>query len=421
MLEFALLRRTGNGEHDLIDIGLFAETLLFYERVHIALDGGTLSHLLKTIGPELLIEVLNREGVSSSLFRESLGTITHTNNGLQTHGFAQFTVDPPSAMGGKPRRAGNAKGGKPRRASNEEWLATTVRRAIGTTLSSRRFTNKLLKRLSSGGWRLPKVGSQDLPSVMCDDMKDVASIDAAVKRVVNAFLPSFPIPNNWHFRPIDIGGSYAVDTNFDFASLNQEYHKLVPASHSSLTPAYLLTQLLDARCSLAMGFQYLGELVVDPVAATIIRYKTLEIMRKRDAHVNELDLFQEMRLPEGRKIRECLNSGERGFADFLKLLDNAGRFKQWLHGRSPEENLLNEYFKAITAESWIEKLGTKAFRWSLLGLAVEALHPTGLAFAASQGLSLFDATLLDRLLKGWRPNQFVEGKLADFVSPRGRG
>jgi hypothetical protein len=142
-------------------------------------------------------------------------------------------------------------------------------------------------------------------------------------------------------------------------------------------------------------------------------------MRKRDAHVNELDLFQEMRLPEGRKIRECLNSGERNFADFLKVLDNAGRFKQWLAERSPDENLVNEYFKAITTETWIEKLGTKAFRWALttgLGAAVEAMHPTGLAVAVAQGVSLFDATLLDRLLKGWRPNQFVEGKLADFVS-----
>jgi hypothetical protein len=97
MLEFALLRRTGNDD-DLIDVGLLAETLLFYERVHVLLEGGTLAYLLKTIGPELLLEVLHREGVSASFVRESLGTVTVNKNGVQTHGFAQFVVNPPQPL-----------------------------------------------------------------------------------------------------------------------------------------------------------------------------------------------------------------------------------------------------------------------------------------------------------------------------------
>ena len=79
---------------------------------------------------------------------------------------------------------------------------------------------------------------------------------------------------------------------------------------------------------------------------------------------------------------------------------------------------MREYFKSVTAGSWIDRLGTKASRWIIttgLATAVETLYPTGLAMAAAQGASLFDATLLDRVLKGWRPNQFVEGRLADFV------
>jgi hypothetical protein len=254
--------------------------------------------------------------------------------------------------------------------------------------------------------------------VMRSEMIDAASIDTAVKRVLNILVPSFPIPAGWFFRPVDVGGSYAIDTNFDFARLNEEYHKTIPPSHSSLSQAYLLQQLLDARASLALGFKYLGELVVDPVGTGIIRLKALELMRKRDAHVDELDLFQDLHLPEGRKIREYLNSGERDFAQFLKVLDYAGRFKHWLAGRSPDEKLLDEYFKAVTAESWIDKLGTKASRWTIttgLGVAVETFYPTGAAIAATQAISFLDATLLDRILKGWRPNHFVEGRLADFV------
>jgi hypothetical protein len=414
MLELAVLRRTGVNQ-ELIDIGLLAETLLFYERVHLLFDGGTLTYLLKTIGPDLLLDVLDRDGVSASFHSENLGTATNTNHGIQTHNFALFTAMPGQARG---RRQPKAR--RPGRASNEEWLAVTVDRAIGAGPPTSKFTKQLLKKLSSDGWKLPTLGSQDLPSVMRSEMDDVKSIDAAVKRVVNILIPSFPIPKKWFFRPSDVGNGYAIETNFDFARLNEEYHKVIPPSHSSLSQAQLLSHLLDARASLAVGFKYLGELVVDPVGAGLIRLKTLELMRKRDAHVEELDLFQDMYLPESRKIRECLNSGERDFAEFLKLLEGADRFKSWLAGINPDDKLLSEYFKAATVSSWVDKLPTKLSRWAIttgLGAAVETLYPTGAAAVISQGISLLDATLLDRVLKGWRPNHFVEGGLTDFVKP----
>jgi hypothetical protein len=413
MLELAVLRRTGV-DHELVDIGLLAETLLFYERVHLVLDSATLAYLLRTIGPDLLLDVLDRDGVSASFLSENLGTITNTNNGIQTHDFGQYTFGPGLTKGRRPTR-----GRQVRRVNNEEWLAITVDRAIGASIPTRKFTKQLLKKLSSGGWRFPTVGSQDLPSVMRAEMNDVKSIDAAVKRVVSILVPSFSIPKKWFFRLVDVGGNYAIDTNFDFARLNEEYHKTIPPSHSSLSQAYLLQQLFDARASLTIGFKYLGELVVDPVGTGIIKLKALELMQKRDAHVDELDLFQE-RCLDGRKIRECLNSGERDFAEFLKLLNGADRFKRWLAGRSPDDKLLSEYLKSATADSWIDKLPTKTCRWAIttgLGAAIETLYPTGVAALASQGISLLDATLLDRVLKGWRPNHFVQGNLTDFVKP----
>jgi hypothetical protein len=201
--------------------------------------------------------------------------------------------------------------------------------------------------------------------------------------------------------------------------LNQEYHKRIPASHSSLSPEYLLNHLLEARGTILMGSRYLGELVVDPATAAVVKLKCVELMRKRDAQVEELDLFQELNLPNAKKLRECINSGERSFADFLKLLEHSEKFKEWLSNRNPDARLLQEYYRAAFADSWINKLGTKTSRWVVatgLVAAVEAFYPTGVAIAAAQGVSLLDATLLERILKGWRPNQFVEARLADFVS-----
>jgi hypothetical protein len=142
-------------------------------------------------------------------------------------------------------------------------------------------------------------------------------------------------------------------------------------------------------------------------------------MRKRDSQVAEIDLFQEMHLDHARTIREVMNSKERTFEEFLAVLDKAEKFKEWMAGRNPDQNLITEYYKASTRESWLDKLPSKTARWVIttgLGAAVETLYPTGAAIAASQGVSLLDATMLDRLLKGWRPNQFVNKTLKPFVA-----
>jgi hypothetical protein len=167
MFEFAVLRRTGNGEEQ-VDIGLLAETLLFYERVHLLLDGGTLIYLIKTIGPELLLELLDRDGVSASFVRETLGTMTHNINGIKSYNFAQFRIDPPSKKG----RA---------RVSNEEWGADQVRRTLGASWETRRFTNKLLKRLSLADGKYPPVGGQDIATVMRGELKNAPLVEEAVE------------------------------------------------------------------------------------------------------------------------------------------------------------------------------------------------------------------------------------------------
>lgn len=133
----------------------------------------------------------------------------------------------------------------------------------------------------------------------------------------------------------------------------------------------------------------------------------------------DIDLFQDMHLQNARKIREVINSKERSLDEFFKLLDDAAKFMRWLHGRNPDEALLTEYFEAVTKETWLDRLLTKTARRIItagLAAAVESIYPTGLAIAATQGLSFLDATLLDKILKSWKPDQLVNGEWSEFVS-----
>jgi hypothetical protein len=49
------------------------------------------------------------------------------------------------------------------------------------------------------------------------------------------------------------------------------------------------------------------------------------------------------------------------------------------------------------------------------GAALEALRTPGVGYAAGLGLGAVDAMWADKLIKGWRPDQFINGPLKSFI------
>jgi hypothetical protein len=122
-------------------------------------------------------------------------------------------------------------------------------------------------------------------------------------------------------------------------------------------------------------------------------------------------------------IREVINSKERTFAELLNLVKDGTKFRDWLRKQNSDANLLQEYQRAATADTWADKLPTKGVRFVIatgLGLLGEAIAPTGLSTAAGIGIDAGDTFFLDKILKGWRPNQFVETRFRSFLSPESR-
>jgi hypothetical protein len=73
------------------------------------------------------------------------------------------------------------------------------------------------------------------------------------------------------------------------------------------------------------------------------------LLRRRDRSLNEIDLFQDLHLG-GRNIADTIDTGERSFAEFLRLLDEASKFKSWLVNSNPDRKLITEYLKQPRAK-----------------------------------------------------------------------
>src|SRR6202011_2561752 len=98
----------------------------------------------------------------------------------------------------------------------------------------------------------------------------------------------------------------------------------------SVSSEYILAHVIDARADSYFGAHYMAEIVTTPVLSDIIRLKHFDFLKRRGLNTSQIDLFQATVLPDVPTIRETINSGSRSVSDFLRLLDNAERFRPWL-------------------------------------------------------------------------------------------
>ncbi len=214
------------------------------------------------------------------------------------------------------------------------------------------------------------------------------------------------------------------------------YHRRIPATHSSVTDSYLLSNIQGARKEITFSAGADTELWVGDGEAAILRTRINLLAQRATSSRSSIDAFHAIEF-EGRTFREVINSGEKTPSDLIKLLEqeDTRKFKAWLGSQEPTGHLIKEYDRAIFGKSsWAERLKFrvgKIFVFAGIGAAADltlgtmsmATLTTSALSAASDAASdvAFGATdefVISRLLKGWKPSQFVEGPAKQFLTDR---
>ncbi|HUG12367.1 MAG TPA: hypothetical protein VMM36_15220, partial [Opitutaceae bacterium] len=250
------------------------------------------------------------------------------------------------------------------------------------------------------------------------DFRNDAWVREGIRTAVATLAPRMAADSSWNFQLVEDGDRFHAVTNLDFTRVNAEYHTIVPPEHSAVTPATLLAALVHARELANLGAINETELGVTGMDAALIQRLIGRALRD-SRYSSGLVSFQDFVFDEGRAIRNAVNSGESSFQDLLPVLERAKKFRAWLDGIAPDRNLVKEYYRAVTKETWIDRLPARVLRWALFtatGVGVDAaIGLPGVATTAGAALGLGDTFLVDRIARGWRPNQFVHGALGKFV------
>ena len=387
------------GPGPLLDIGAIAEALLFYGRVSIVGNSGTLTALLAGIPPFVALGLLRDKRLEFHYLADQTGvSTTPTTTGRNLHDLICFS-------------------------SSHHTIARVgpeaFRAAAGDTgqarVGSSQFT-RLLRPFSHEEF--------DQRAVLASLM-DYRATERSVSALLSLAAPGYKTVEALRFRIEQQNQGFLVDTNLDFDELNGIYRKTVPAEHSTLSEAYLLALMQGAYEATYYAATLNSEIAVAPIESVVQSSAIEAVVQRRARSEQEIGSFVNLTIRDARAIREAVNSGEVSFAQVVKLLDSADKFRHWLKEQPVDSELVRNYYQTVVKDSWAEKLPGKSARFCLftglgiaadaygtaLGLATDAFGDAPLGTIAGVAVSAIDTFICDKLLLGWKPHQFVEGEL----------
>jgi hypothetical protein len=375
-----------------IDMGFLAEALVFYQRVHLVADSEMFKSLVRICGYEVVIEMMDM-GILTVDYAENVAVVVeHTRfTPYKVYDFGFIEADP---------------------LKFQSLVPKFLQELTGKSGKGRRLANRLSK--------LVNVVQLDpsLPTEAKSDAFDESYMRDLAHALLRYFAPTYKVPEPCIFRLHLDNQGYRLETNIDFEEVNGIFRQRKDISDASFTPGYLLSHVIATRKDLGYAAEFGTDLAVSTPTSIAAACKFRNLIARRAGRDAQVQAFEDLIFSESRCIREAVNSGERSFDDVLRLVKAGMQFKEWLKKSSGDSDLVKEYCREVTRVEWAEKLPPKAARWAVFAAAGTAagLLLTPLAGAAvGVGLSLGDSFLVDKLIKGWKPNQFVNGPLKDFV------
>lgn len=375
-----------------LDIGMLLECMIFYEKTNVIASQGILKQLLLDIGIDNLIELIE-EGFLNIIYTESfVGIKTDRNSiGVEFHDPVIF--------------------------SSQQHLFQDVIRKYCIEITGKEGKGKRLAR------RLERnVSVIHHDKILADGAREVlldqAYLKKAVKILLSILIPQIGTDYDFECASEITTNGIRFNTNIDFIKANILYHQRVSPTHSSLSPASILSHLYDVECDLYFASTLLTELATSKIRSDLMVERLSYLVNKRSKSEETINSFNDLVFNDAKALRESVNSNKLDMKEVINVIKKSRKFKEWLGKQSPSADLLKEYYKAATGGSILDKLPVKTSRWAVftgLGLAVDAVTTGRYGVATGVAISALDNFFLEKLIKGWNPSQFIEGDVKNML------
>jgi hypothetical protein len=375
-----------------IDLGTLAECLVFYDKVRVITDQVTFPYLVRSCGAEELLhlhsmgtlEIEYIENLTGVLAKPSAAGVIYDMGCIQSSslhylGVARKLFDDYAGPSGK---------------------------------GANKFFNKFERLVRRSGYT---------PAILDEsrnDWIDEEYVTDAARALLSWKVPDYRIPEGLEFKIKKDTLGFHLRTNIDFDAADALFAKRAHGERENINASQLLVNIANTRRDLIIGSQFGSEFALSPAQALVATCKFSQVLRKANAGLQSAELFQDEVVEGIPRIKDIVNSGERGFSHVIRLVESADDFKKWLKKNGGDESLRRAYLRDVSHLDWADKMPPKTLRFLLFAgtsAVVGFLTNPIVGAVAGTALSASDYFLLDRFLKGWKPNQFVEGSLTQFL------
>lgn len=360
-----------------LDIGNLAEKMLYYKNVHLIAGKDDLITLFQYFDIDLLIEYIKSGYLKISVRKK------HFASAFQAGTFiADFVYDVNYDL--------------------KKILKEAYFEFSGDEEKSKKAANKLYKY----------VGIHDTPSRFAEeigkDLADQSFVKQAIARNFEYYQPNTP------FNPNEI--EFIVESQKDGRLIIES--NLDATQYPFLETRSLLLNIGTAIEDVNIAANYNSEISIPELNAKIASAKVNSLIGKTERSENEIEVFQHSEFTSAPALQEVINQKQRSMEEYLYVLREATKFKSWLNDLGDDSKLIKEYTTKVNEKSWMQSIGSKSIRFYIVQGASTILKATGTlgGILAGLGLSAANTFLAEKLFKGWRPNQFIEGELKPFIA-----
>ena len=256
MFEHIVLRRPETGDE--MTAGRIAEALLYYQRVHLILERGTLMALVRQIGTDGVLRLLRRPEVSAVYTEEFLGTKTDAVHGFEIHQYSAMTITGHESIGTFK--------------TVSERICYTLKTCNIEQGKARRFAKAFLDRVPVRKLSTDYFFKGGVPEAAKRDLLDPEFSRVAVRQITSTLPGGFDPGPDFRFDVIDTPLGVHVFHSIDLEAINRRRALLHPPQ-DPITIAFIINLLQDARADLVFASFYGGDFITSTAASSVVKIR----------------------------------------------------------------------------------------------------------------------------------------------------
>jgi hypothetical protein len=371
------------------DVAYLVDSMLFYSKVTVLAHKEELVVLLKYFGEDFLKELINSGRLELHIRENILGSMLFEGD---RYGVSLF-------------------------AAKDKTYSSILYEAHRETIKNSTRNGKFSEEFSQ--ITQPFNYDDGITSQIKTDFENQNLLKKLLPVYVKSLLPEFQVPEQIDIEIIKDGSfgpfdALSLNTNLDIDGFNKKSKEVKGDGHHDFNYSGFLLALAESKGDIFISLYYESELVTTKLYSEFINQEFEDIIQRRIKSQENLNLFGEYVLTNCHSIGDAFIQGIISKKELMFLLEKADKFREWLSKVPDDKNIIGEYYRETTKETFVDKLPVKTTRFMIfegIGITLDVMGAGGVGTAIATGLSALDNFVLDKLLQGWKPNHFIENNL----------